>query len=63
MEKGIHPKIKAPFDVTGEEWREKVVDKKGIICFEDYYAVSGGSGGDHIDLWDGDSLTALGSPL
>jgi hypothetical protein len=47
----------------GSDWRNKVLDKKGIICFEDYYAVSEGSGGDHIDLWDGRSLAGLGSWL
>jgi hypothetical protein len=48
-------------DVTGSEWRKQVVDKTGIICFKDCYAGSGGSGGDHIDLWDKSSLTGTGS--
>ena len=47
--------------VTGTEWRKKVVSRTGIICFEDYYAAEAGGGGDHIDLWDGSSLTGLGS--
>lgn len=63
IDKGIVPQLKKSQDVTGEKWRDKVLDKKGIICFEDYYAASGGSGGDHIDLWDGSSLTGLGSWL
>lgn len=54
-------KIKKSIDITGSEWRDKVVDKKGIICFEDYYTGSNGSGGDHIDLWNGSAMTGLGS--
>lgn len=50
-------------DVTGANWREKVKDRTGIICFEDYYAPSEGSGGDHIDLWNGSRMTALLSGL
>jgi hypothetical protein len=61
IDKGSVPKIKKSINVTGDDWRDKVLDKKGIICFEDYYAASEGSGGDHIDLWDGSSLTGLGS--
>lgn len=63
IDRGAVPRIPSSTDVTGETWREKVVDKKGIICFEDYYAATSGSGGDHIDLWDGSSLTGLGSWL
>ena len=47
--------------VTGAEWRKRVLDRTGIICFEDYYTPSPGGGGDHIDLWDGSALTGLGS--
>ena len=43
--------------ITGESWRDKILDRTGILCFEDYYAPSGGSGGDHIDLWNKDRLT------
>jgi hypothetical protein len=49
--------------ITGADWYEKVVDRTGILCFEDYYAPSGGSGGDHIDLWNGSKMTATGSGL
>ncbi len=55
--------ISPSINVTGKLWRKSVGNKKGIICFEDYYAPSGGSGGDHIDLWDGNSLTGMGSWL
>lgn len=38
-----------------------VIDRTGIICFEDYYSADQHSGGGHIDLWNGSSLTGLGS--
>jgi hypothetical protein len=50
-------------DVTGEGWHDKVVGRTGIVCFEDYYAPSGGAGGDHIDLWNKDRMTGIGSGL
>jgi hypothetical protein len=43
--------------IAGENWRDKIVGRTGIVCFEDYYAPSHGSGGDHIDLWNKDKLT------
>lgn len=49
--------------VTGPDWYDKVVGRTGILCFEDYYTPSGGSGGDHIDLWNGSKMTAVGSGL
>lgn len=49
--------------ITGEDWREKIAGRTGIVCFEDYYAPSGGSGGDHIDLWNGSRMTDLTSGL
>lgn len=63
IDRGMVPQFNKSQDVTGDTWRNKVLGKKGIVCFEDYYAASGGSGGDHIDLWDGSSLTGLGSWL
>ena len=48
-------------NITGGNWRGKVSGRTGIICFEDYYLRSDGSGGDHIDLWNGSSLTGIGS--
>jgi hypothetical protein len=50
-------------NITGAKWREKVVSRTGIICFEDYYLRSDGSGGDHIDLWNGSAMTGFGSYL
>lgn len=46
-------------NITGGDWRNKVEGRTGIICFEDYYAPSEGSGGDHIDLWNGSRMTSL----
>ncbi len=50
-------------NITGGTWRSKVSGRTGIVCFEDYYLRSYGSGGDHIDLWDGGSMTGFGSYL
>ena len=55
------PFIQKVETVTGAEWRDKVLGRTGILCFEDYYTPGPGGGGDHIDLWDGNSLTGLGS--
>jgi len=48
LNNNVHSKIKSSVDVTGEDWREKVINRKGIICFEDYYQAANGSGGDHV---------------
>jgi Type VI secretion system (T6SS), amidase effector protein 4 len=60
--KGV-PFIQSVEGLTGSDWRAKVEGKTGILCFEDYYVSDSGGGGDHIDLWDGSSLTGLGSWL
>lgn len=44
-------------NITGQNWRDKILGRTGIVCFEDYYTPSQGSGGDHIDLWNKDQLT------
>lgn len=61
IDKGHISQFSKSKEITGEDWRDKILDKKGVICFEDYYPSSRGSGGDHIDLWYGNSLTGLGS--
>lgn len=58
-----HPSFLVTENVTGSSWRTKVLGRTGVICFEDYYLRSDGSGGDHIDLWDGNSMTGFGSYL
>ena len=50
-------------NISGQKWRDKIDGRTGIICFEDYYTPSGGSGGDHIDLWNGSRMTDLTSGL
>lgn len=47
-------------DITGEDWRYQVKDKTGILFFKDYWQREGEKSrtGDHIDLWNGNSLTA-----
>ena len=61
LEKSNIPSFLRTENVTGNNWRGNVSSRTGIICFEDYYLRSDGSGGDHIDLWDGNSLTGIGS--
>jgi len=61
IEKSQNPSFIVTENITGNKWREKIVQRTGIICFEDYYLRSDGSGGDHIDLWDGNSMTGFGS--
>lgn len=50
-------------NITGANWRDRVLGRTGIICFEDYYTPSEGSGGDHIDLWNGGRMTSVFSGL
>jgi len=63
IQKSKIPDILIVENITGDKWREKILSRTGIICFEDYYLRSDGSGGDHIDLWNGNSLTGFGSYL
>lgn len=50
-------------NISGEDWRDKVSGRTGIICSEDCYTLSEGSGGDHIDLWNVSRMTDLTSSL
>lgn len=61
LEKSTVDSVGAVETVTGQDWKDKVTGRNGIICFEDYYDPSPGGGGDHIDLWDGNSLTSFSS--
>ena len=61
LEKSNHPNFLRTENITGLNWRGKVNGRTGIIFFEDYYLRSDGSGGDHIDLWNGNSMIGLGS--
>lgn len=63
IDKGLVSYVKKSEHITGTGWRNMVLDRKGIICFEDYYVANQGNGGDHIDLWNGNSLTGFGSWL
>ncbi len=63
IQKSNIPNLNTTEDISGHNWRERVLNRTGIICFEDYYLRSDGSGGDHIDLWDGNSMTGIGSYL
>lgn len=52
-------------DITGPDWEKKVRGRTGIIFFGGYWRRDGeapgqGSGG-HIDLWNGERMTGVGS--
>ncbi len=63
---GLHPLagLTTPIDVTGADWQEKVKGRTGIIFFSGYWArdtdSKGTTTGDHIDLWNKDTLTSPG---
>jgi hypothetical protein len=48
----------------GSEWRQKVDGRTGIIFFQDYWKRStdkgGATTGDHIDLWNKNTLSRFG---
>lgn len=52
---GAAPQLRA----TGANWQSQVAGKTGIIYFANYWRRAGETApsGDHIDLWDGESLT------
>lgn len=56
--------LRAPEDVTGADWRDKIKGRTGIIFFSGYWArdtdSNGATTGDHIDLWNKDTLTSPG---
>lgn len=49
-----------PMDITGKDWRATAKNKKGIIFFKDNWVRDNEKNptGDHIDLWNGETLTA-----
>jgi hypothetical protein len=49
-----------PENVTGENWQKSISGRTGIIFFRDYWLRDGekSASGDHIDLWNGSSLTS-----
>jgi hypothetical protein len=51
-----------PVDITGADWQDKIKGKHGIVAFTDYWTRPGEKTptGDHIDLWNGKSLTSSG---
>ena len=52
---GAAPELRA----TGADWQQKVAGKTGIIYFANYWRRAGETAptGDHIDLWNRDSLS------
>jgi hypothetical protein len=56
------PEIAKSINVAGEDWRDKIHNKTGIIAFCNYWARNeaqkkGAPTGDHIDLWNGSRTT------
>ncbi|WP_175947361.1 T6SS effector amidase Tae4 family protein [Burkholderia pyrrocinia] len=53
-----------PIDITGTDWRSKIEGRTGIVYFSGYWARDtdshGQTTGDHIDLWNKDTLTSPG---
>jgi hypothetical protein len=49
-------------DITGENWQDKIKGKRGIVSFANYWTRDGEKTptGDHIDLWNADTLTSSG---
>ncbi len=54
-------------NITGSNWLDKVKGRTGIIMFDGYWTRDGedatNASGGHIDLWNGEKLTAFGSGL
>jgi hypothetical protein len=50
-----------PEDVTGKDWEKNIKGRTGIVYFADYWMRNTDKkkqpSGDHIDLWNGSSLT------
>lgn len=49
-----------PTDITGKNWQAAAKGRTGIVFFKDYWRRDSEKQptGDHIDLWNGSSLTA-----
>ena len=52
--------IGSPVSLNGENFKDYISGKKGIVYFEDYWQREGQSErtGDHIDLWDGNEMAS-----
>jgi len=65
LNKQPFPGCPKPLHLKGENFREKLNGKTGIIFFKDYWQRNGEIGdtrtGDHIDLWDGRGVDKLAS--
>ncbi|OAJ57886.1 hypothetical protein A6V36_19990 [Paraburkholderia ginsengiterrae] len=56
--------LPSPADITGPGWQDKIKGRTGIVFFSGYWARNtdraGQTSGDHIDLWNGSTLTSPG---
>ncbi|PCE24090.1 hypothetical protein BWP39_30875 [Paraburkholderia acidicola] len=57
--------LPAPVEITGPDWQSKINGRTGIVFFSGYWARDtdsrGQTTGDHIDLWNRDTLTSPGA--
>jgi hypothetical protein len=57
--------LAAPVDITGSDWASKIKGRTGIVFFSGYWArdsdSKGQTSGDHIDLWNKNTLTSPGA--
>lgn len=56
--------LPAPVEISGPDWANKIKGRTGIVFFSGYWArdtdSKGQTSGDHIDLWNNDTLTSPG---
>ncbi|WP_429279866.1 T6SS effector amidase Tae4 family protein [Paraburkholderia sp. GAS41] len=56
--------LPSPEDVTGRNWQARIKERTGIVYFAGYWArdtdSQGQTTGDHIDLWNKDTLSSPG---
>lgn len=56
--------LPSPVDITGPNWQDRIKGRTGIVYFSGYWARDtdrhGQTTGDHIDLWNKDTLTSPG---
>jgi hypothetical protein len=56
--------LPSPEDITGQNWQDRIKGRTGIVYFSGYWARDtdshGQTTGDHIDLWNKDTLSSPG---
>ena len=54
--------LSLPESIAGDDWQKRIKGRTGILFFADYWLRPGEKtpSGDHIDLWNGQRMTASG---